>query len=364
MSFAPRSLDAISQAVRGGFRQYLPGTDASLRQSVLYVIAKVMTLLAREYELRLEWLYRQLFLRTASAPAIVRMHAADIGVVQRPASPASGTIAGTGAPNITYPAGVRYLSGAATYITALPFTAGALGDFEARVTAETAGAQTNRDAMSVLMLADPGLWPDLSQEATVTGAGLGGGADVEDIEALRRRALRVKASPPQGGTLADYENWALEVPGVAAVWAANFDNGIGSVGAWLLFAARPNGIPVASDLAAVQAHIEDKRLVRGAFYAVAPAAMPVDLTVRLEPDSVTLRAAVTAELAALFDARLPGARLRPGLPGEPFLLPRAWISERISATIGEDAHSLIAPAVDLTFQPGELPVLGAITWIA
>ena len=49
MSFVARSLDAISQGVRGAFRQYMPGTDASLKQNVTYVIAKVVTLLAREY---------------------------------------------------------------------------------------------------------------------------------------------------------------------------------------------------------------------------------------------------------------------------------------------------------------------------
>ena len=53
MSLATRSLDEISRTVRGAFRQYLPGTDASLKNNVLTVIGKVVTLLAREYELRL-----------------------------------------------------------------------------------------------------------------------------------------------------------------------------------------------------------------------------------------------------------------------------------------------------------------------
>ena len=56
MPFSPRGLTTISQSVRGAFRQYLPGTDAAIRQNVNYVLGKVIALLAREYELRLEWL--------------------------------------------------------------------------------------------------------------------------------------------------------------------------------------------------------------------------------------------------------------------------------------------------------------------
>lgn len=364
MSYIARSLDAISQGVRGAFRQYMPGTDASLKQNVIYVIAKVQTLLAREYELRLEWIYRQLFLRTASRESIVRMHAADIGVYRKPAASASGKVEGTAAAHQTYPAGVRFISGNLSYVSLVAFTADALGSFTVDVVAETAGAATNRDAGAILALADAGLWPTISEEVTVMAGGLGGGADVEDIEALRRRALKVKANPPQGGALSDYEIWALEVPGVASAWAANFANGIGSIGAWVLMSGRRDGIPEQSDLDAIDTYIADKRIVRGSFFAVAPLPKPVDLVIALSPDTVLQRAAVTAALRDFFDARRPDSRIRPGLPGSPFELPLSWISEVISTTVGEDRHRLDEPFTAIVFQPGELPVLGAVTWVA
>lgn len=363
MAYAVRSLADISKAVRGAIRQYLPGTDASLKENVLTVLAKTVALLAHEYELRLAWIERQLFLSTATSEALVRLQAAELGVLQRPASAAAGRVEGTGAPNATYPAGVRYLSGAATYVTDAPFTADALGRFSATLRAERTGFAGNRDEGASLDLVDPGSQPTLSASVTVAAGGLGGGADIESLEDLRARALKRKATPPAGGALADYEGWALEVPGVSAAYAAQFDNGAGRVGAWVLFEGRPNGIPTEADLAAVEAAIVGRRLVRAEFVAVAPVPGSVDITVALTPDSVAERAAVTAALQGFFDPTATGSRIVPGLPGAPFSLPVAWISEVISAVPGESRHVLVEPASGPVFSAGQLPVLGTVTFV-
>ncbi|EDQ33958.1 putative phage protein [Hoeflea phototrophica DFL-43] len=362
MAFPIRSLDEISASVRGAIRQYLPGTDASLMQNVLRVIGKVVTLLSHTYELRQQWIFKQLFLTTATSPAIIRLHAAEYRILQKPASAAAGAVTGTAQAHATYPAGVRFVSAGVTYVTTAGFTANAVGQFTASVQAESAGAATNRDAAAELLLADPALYPTLPTVVAVGAGGLGGGADIESIEDLRARGLKRKASPPQGGTLPDYENWALEVPGVVSAWAANFANGIGTVGVWILFDGRPNGIPEAGDLAAVDAYIENLRLVRAGYFTVAPVAKPVDLTIALSPDTSANRTAVTDALTTFFDATLQDTRLRPGLPDDPFTLPLAWISEVISTVPGETGHVLTVPATGPVFQPGELPVLGAISW--
>lgn len=362
MAFPIRSLDEISASVRGATRQYLPGTDASLKQNVLRVIGKVQALLAHEYELRLKWIFRQLFLSTATSDAIIRLHCAEYRVLQKPASASSGEVTGTGEAHRSYPAGVRFVSAGVTFVTTAQFTANALGAFTAPVQAESAGGATNRDAAAELLLADPALYPTLPTTVAVAAAGLGGGADIEAIEDLRARGLKRKASPPQGGALPDYENWALEVPGVVSAWAANFANGFGTVGVWILFDGRVNGIPQSGDLAAVDAYIESLRLVRGRYYTMAPVAAPVDHTIALSPDTAAMRTAVTEALTSFYDASLKDTRLRPGLPGDPFTLPLAWISEVISGVAGENSHVLSAPAEGPVFQPGELPVLGAISW--
>ncbi len=359
MAYKIRSLNDLGASVRGMFRQYLPGTDASIQQNFVYVCAKVVALLAREYELRLEWIYTQLFVSTATDRAILRMHGADYRIYQKPAAPAVGIITGAGQAGVTYPAGIRFLSGGATYLTTSPFTAASDGAFSASVQAETRGATTNRDTGAVMNLADAALYPTLAQQAEVGVAGLGGGADLEEIESLRKRILARKAQPPQGGALPDYERFALEVPGVLKAWAYQFTNGIGSIVVYFLFDGRVNYIPTSGDVATVQAHIDAKRLIRvDDIVAVAPIADPVNITIAdLSTDTPDVRAAIEANLRAMFLERP-----RPGVAAEPFELSLSWISEAISSATGEDQHTLVLPSTDLSFTNGHIPVLGAVSY--
>lgn len=360
MAFSTRSLDAIGAAVRGAFRQFLPGTDATLRQAFVWVCAKVVALLAREYELRLAWIYAQLFVRSTTDMAMLRMHGADYRIYQKPAAAAGGAAVGTGQAGLTYPAGVRFYSAGVTYVTTGAFTAAGDGAVTAPVQAESRGAATNRDTGAVLTLADPALYPTLSQEFEVAAGGLGGGADMEDLESLRARILARKAQPPQGGALPDYETFALEVPGVLKAWAHKFTDGIGSVAVYVLFEGRVDYIPEPADVAAVQAHLDGKRLIRvDDDVAVAPIPAPLAVTISdLDPDTPEIRAAIEANIRAMLFARA-----RPGLASDPFVLSRSWISQAISEAAGEDSHSLTEPSVEtITYVGGQIPVLGAVTY--
>lgn len=354
----PRSLDALGAQARGFFRRYLPGTDAWLWPNFTAVTAKVLALTVRQIDLRIDWLYRQLFVRTTTWLPILRMHGADYRIYLKPAAAAAGPVTGAGQPGAAYPAGVRWLSGMVTYVATSGFTAAGDGSFVALVQAETTGSATNRDAGAPMTLVDPALYPTLSDEAEAGVGGLGGGADVEDIEAFRARILDRKARPPQGGALPDYERFALEVPGVVKAWAFQFTNGIGSVAVFFLFAGRPNLIPDAGDVAAVQAYIDAKRLIRvDDAVAVAPVAAPVNVTIAdLAVDTDEVRAAIAANLASMFLARA-----RPGVTANPFVLSRSWIGEAISAATGEDSHTLVTPASDLSFDD-TYPVLGTVTY--
>ncbi|MEP9378379.1 baseplate J/gp47 family protein [Aquabacter sp. CN5-332] len=359
MPYNPRSLDELGASVRGAIRRYLTGTDATLKQAFVWVSGKVWALKAREYELRLEWIFKQLFTRTTTDLAVLRMQGADLVVYQKGAAAAGGTIVGTGQAGLTYPAGVRWLSAGATYVSTAPFTAAGDGSFSAAVQAETIGAVTNRDAGAVMTLADPSLYPTLSQEAEVGVGGIGGGADVEGVESLKGRILRRKAQPPQGGALPDYERFALEVPGVLKAWAFQFVGGLGSISVFFLFAGRTNLIPEPGDVAAVQAHIDSLRMIRvDDTVAQAPIADPVNITIAdLVTDTPEVRAAIEANVDAMFLARV-----KPGVTAEPFTLDRSWIGEAISTAAGEDSHTLVLPATNLTFTGGHLAVRGTVTY--
>jgi uncharacterized phage protein gp47/JayE len=358
MAWQIRSLSEASVRIRGAFRQYMPGTDSALANNFVTVVGKVIAGLAHEFELRMGYLARQLFIFTADGQFLA-LHCADIGVYRKQASAASGFIAGTGAALAVYPAGVRFVSGNIIYTSTAPATADASGALTVPVTSETRGAAANRDDGGLLALADPILYPDLSGSWTVTAAGLGGGADTENDESLRARGLQRKRNPPGGGTLDDYERIARDVPGVVAAWAFRGSNSIGSVFVYFLFSGRANLIPEPSDVAVIQSAIDAKRLIRvDDSVAVAPVPHPINITISgLSADTPDVRASISAAISAMFVARC-----RPGIAGNTFTLWREWISEAISGVAGEDHHELVTPAANIVLTGGEFPTLGTVTY--
>jgi uncharacterized phage protein gp47/JayE len=358
MAWTIRSLADISARTRGAFRQYMKGTDAALNTNFVTVVAKVLAGISHEFELRMAWLTKQLFLSTATG-RFLALHASDIGIFRKGASSASGSITVTGTPNFTYSAGVRFLSGNITYVSTTPATASPLGIVTLLVKSDATGAHTNRDADGVLTLADPVLWPSLGQEATVGAAGLGGGADAENDDNLRARALHRKRNPRSGGRLTDYETVALAVPGVFKAWAFRRPLAPGYLAEFFLFEGRPNGIPTAGDVLVVQAAIDAERLIRiDDGVAIAPTPLPIDIEINgLSNDTDDVRAAINFNLASMYVEKC-----RPGIEGDTFTLSRSWISEAISQASGEDRHVLAWPLGDIVLTNGQFPVPGVVTY--
>jgi uncharacterized phage protein gp47/JayE len=361
MAWQIRSVADISARLRGSFRQYLPGTDTSLKNNLLTVIVKVIAGLAHEFELRMGALSRQLFLSTATDLRWVKLHASEVGVFPKAATAAMGSITGIGSALTTYPASIRFVSGGAIYRSTAAATSGNDGVIALPVVSETKGASANRDGGGLLVLADPALYPSLDANWTVELAGIGGGADAEDIESLRARGLTRKRNPPGGGTLTDYEKIATDVPGVIKAWAFRPHNAPGMLVLYFLFAGRAGSIPQPSDVAIVQAAVDIRRLIRvDDSVAVAPISRPVDVRISaLQDDTPEIRAAIEAGIASMFVARC-----RPGLPDDTFIVPRSWFSEIISAVSGEDRHTLLEPVADITLSSGQFPTNGTFTYVA
>ncbi|KAA3510094.1 baseplate J/gp47 family protein [Agrobacterium rosae] len=358
MAWQIRPLADVSSRIRGAFRQYMPGTDSALKNNFVTVVVKVLAGLSHEYELRMAYLARQLFVTTATG-RFLQLHASDVGIFRKPASPASGRISGKGTPNKTYPAGIRFVSGSQTYISSSPASASMYGNISFTVKAEDSGFRTNRDADGVLTLSAPLLWPDLTQEFTVTAEGIGGGADIEDDDGLRTRALFRKRNPPGGGKLSDYEDIALSVPGVQKAWAFRNPLAPGFIAVYFLFKGRPNYIPTASDVVTVQAAIDAARLIRiDDNVAVAPTPYGIDVTIYgLTSDTTEVRQQIEAGLAAMYVEKC-----RPGITGDVFAVSRSWISEVISQVTGEDRHVLALPQDDVILTNGQFPVPGVMTY--
>tara|TARA_R110002020_G_scaffold471284_1_gene698216 strand:- start:11728 stop:12810 length:1083 start_codon:yes stop_codon:yes gene_type:complete len=358
MAWQIRSLAEASQRIRGAFRQYMPGTDAALKNNFITVTGKVLAGLAHEFELRMAYLSRQMFLTTATGQFLA-MHCSDVGIYRKPASTATGAAEGLGSPGVTYPSGVRLASGGWIYVSTAPATAAPDGTIVLSITSEAAGSGANREGEGLLQLADPILWSGLGSEWLITEAGMGGGADLETDESLRARGLQRKRNPPGGGTLSDYERIALAVPGVLKAWAFRAPLAPGFIVVHFLFAGRADFIPEAGDVAAVQAAIDAQRLIRvDDSVATAPVRRVVDIEIDgLSYDTPEIRAGIETAIRAMFLERC-----RPGIAGDTFSVSVSWISEAISGVTGEDRHELVEPTADIVLTNGEFPVLGDVTY--
>lgn len=359
MAWSIRSLAEASQAIRGAFRQHLPGTDTALKNNFVTVVTKVLAGMSQEFELRMGFVARQLFARTAALPFLI-LHGADVGIYRKSASGAGGVIEGMGAPNFIYPAGLRFVSGNNTYVSISPAQASPTGAALIAVAAEDRGSATNREAGGLLTRADPGLYPTLGSDLTVGASGLGGGADIEDVEDLRARVIFRKANPPGAGKLSDYERIVRDVPGVLKAWGYRDSMTPSFIVVFFLFADRPARIPTAGDKIIVQAAVDAQRMIRVNDSVVeAPTPDPLNPVIaNLVNDSEDIRARIaTAIDKVLYE------RARPGIAGNVFWLSRSWIAEAISSVAGEDSHELNWPLDDLPYTSGRYPVVGTVSFV-
>ncbi|HEY9105213.1 MAG TPA: baseplate J/gp47 family protein [Roseateles sp.] len=349
MPFARPSLADLKARAAADIEAGLPGADARLRRSNLAVIASMHAAGFHSLYGYLDWLALQLMVDTAETVFLDR-YAGIWGVLRVPASFAAGPVAVTGTSGVTVPAGTQLQrSDGVGYTTTADITL-ASGAAELPVAALVAGAAGNADAGTRMAFVAP--VSGVNSSAVVAAAGLTQGADRESDEALRGRVLARIQQPPMGGAKSDYEAWALEVPGVTRAWVYPLENGPGTVVVRFVRDGDASLIPDSTEVAAVQAYIDDLRPVTANVTVEAPAAAPLDMTIQLTPSTAAVKAAVTAELQDVLQ--------REAMPGGTILL--SHLREAISVSAGEVNNVLTSPTTDVTHAAGEMPVLGTITW--
>ena len=260
-----------------------------LRRRLLAVLARMQGGVAHGLYGYLDWQALQLMPDTAEAEHLARW-ASIWGVSRKPATKATGYAvfpASTGAvlpagTELLRPDGVRYLTLADVFAAA--------GKARVAIEAVEAGLAGNAGADTPLQLAAPvlGLEAVGASDGEITG-----GAEEEGDASLRARLLARIRNQPSGGAARDYVAWALEVAGVTRAWCSPGEMGRGSVTVRIMMdETYADGIPHADDVARVREHIEGLRPVTADVYVVAPVATPIDLDLRIIPDTPRLRATV------------------------------------------------------------------------
>lgn len=329
MAFDRPTLTEIIDRITADFVSRLNLTGALLRNSVVRVLSRVYAGAVHGLYGYLDFLSRQLIPDTAE-DEYLQAWADTWGISRQPATYASGPVVFTGTDSSVIPAGsVLQASDGSEYETQADATITG-GTVTATVEAQAAGAAGNLSAGVTLSLVSPISGVDNS--ATVDTGGITGGTDIESDESLRARLLARIQQPPQGGAAHDYENWALEVVGVTRAFVFPLRYGLGTVGVTFVLDGEASIIPDAGKVAEVQDYIDERRPVTADVTVFAPVEVQLDMTIKLEPNTAAVQAAVTAEIADL---------IRRESEPDGFLYV-SQLDEAISIAQGEIDHEIVS----------------------
>ena len=322
MPFPRPTLTELQDQVSGDIQSSLPGTETLLRYSNLAITGKALASLANGHYGYLDWIAKQAT-PFGAEDEYLEGWAGLKSITRKPATAAACPCTFAGTASVTIPAGAMLIrNDGMAYTTVADITLDG-GSGTVGIACAAAGADGNAPAGTVLTLAQAisGVVSGTPVSGPITG-----GADVESDDALRGRMLKAFANPPQGGSLSDYEQWALQVAGVTRCWPV--PNGMGPLTMVLYFmmddaeaahggfpqgsngvaAAETRAVVATGDQLALANYIFAKQPATPIIYAIAPSPNNITLTIAgLSGASASVQTAVQAAAAqALFLGGTPG----------------------------------------------------------
>ncbi len=355
MPFNVPSLEQLKKLSRDSIVNAVAKGRPIIRRTIEDAIGNAVGAVQYLHLERLLVVWDQLWPDTATGRWLDR-HASMWGLTRKDAGPAGGKVRITGVTGNTVPLGTSWTSEEGFSYTTLEEAEIPTGEeVFVLVEATTGGAATRLPASAELSLDAAIAGVDDVATVIIGDAGedgLVGGSDLESDDDLRVRVLARIQNPPEGGSVADYIGWALEVPGVTRAWAIPWVNGPGTV---LVLVVDDNSDPItpgATKLAEVLAYlvtVAPATDVPGIVVA-APVLVPVDHQMILSPNTATVQSAVDDQLDDFYNVRELGADVK-----------LSQITGAIDAAPGEDWNELQVPAADVVIDVFELAVRGPTT---
>lgn len=310
-----------------------------------------------------QWTLRQIFAATADAEQLARI-GDQYGLTPSAAVRAILEADVTGVDATSIPAGTLWGSDSTGVVYSVKTTAIiAAGVATIEIEALTAGDIGNLTAGETLTISSP--IAGLDSTATVSATVITG-EDAEDTEVFRSDVQQRQANPPQGGAAPDYVQWQREVPGIVKAFAHLLTAGFATC--YPMIALTGDRIPDAPKLAEVQAYLADLRRkpLQSTPVATAMTEVVFDITITgLDPDTPELRANIESALAAYLLERFP--RQYPDELAPTDVVSTAGLG---GVAVGAGMQSGVLtmeadamPASTRTLAPGELAIIGSMTWL-
>lgn len=386
MPFARDSLSTLIEKTLADIQARLAGANPWLRRGFLNVMGRVLAAQHNDQLGYIDWVSKMAIPVTAEGE-FIDAWAALRGLTRKAPSAAAGTASIVGGiPSSPISAGTELTKiengSTVTYTVTTGITLDPAGTGTLELQSTAVGAISNADAGTPLRFVSPPAGvPETASVITMTG-----GTDLEDDATFRARMLKAYAAPPQGGDLADYENWALAVPGVTRAWAGGSSiSGAGSVTVFFMMdddahnggSPPGHGIPIGTDgvsqyetrdtpatgdQLAVADYIFDKRPVTALVYAFSPIPVPLNIIVGEVPVDDDIRGGIADAVEGfILREASPGGVTLPDLsPGGVLDLSHLW--DAISAVPGLDHFILVSPTSDIVVAAGQISVPGTIVF--
>jgi len=291
-SFAVPTLEEAIARVAGDLQATLAGTDPFAPGSDEWALSRVVGGVNYLQHGFLEAILRELFVGSASQQNLERI-GGIWGVLRNQPTGSRYEISATSSDATTVPAATLLTSASGVEFETdaeVVFTGAETKTIT--ITSNDTGTDCNLDVGAALTFA--AAIPDMDAEATVSSE-VEAAADLEDLEAYRSRILHAIQNRAQGGALADYVGWALDVDGVTRAWADSPSWGKVRV----VFEGAPSGATVEAGIVSSGKPVTAILIiVQGTGYQVS-----LDLQVKRETgyDAGTVTTNIEAALTALFD---------------------------------------------------------------
>ncbi len=361
MAFDRPTLLEIVQRITTDIMTKVTGAITFLRRSVFKVFAKVIGGAIHLVYGYLDQMVKQLFVDTADT-TYLEMLGSEIGITRTAGAKATGGTKATGTNGTIIDAGTRVQSSSGNVYLVDTAATIAAGTANLTLTAEEVGVDYNEVAGVTLSFVTP--ISGVDTDTIVDSNGLTGGLDEESDDNLRERILLRKRQPPHGGSIYDYELWALEVAGVTRTWIIPEYLGIGTIGMAFVRDDDSSIIPTSAQMTTVENYIfshtdtltgQDVGIpvtAEAGFYMIPLTALAIDLNIEIYPNTNAIQAAVRTQLDDCIKEF--------GGPGETVAISQLY--EAIGAAVGEIKHRIINPVADITAATNQVQVLGSITF--
>lgn len=328
MAWTSPTLSELISRVESDLNTKFFGTAATLRRSVLKVLARVWAGVVYPLHLFLFWIYAQAFAHLADGDQLDR-HGQEIGVFRKPATFANGLVIFHGTTGVVIPQGtlIQTVSDRVEYQTTQDVTL--TGPTLVSVTAIVVGSAGNQESGVPLELVSPIVGVD----TVCTSGAISEGAEIEGDEEYRARILYKKRNPPQGGADADYVIWATSVSPVTDCWVFPQFPEANSV---TLRVANYNATPPVLSPSEVQDVVDyvtdrSRRPVTADVRVASVQVSAIVVRAQIRPYNTATMAATDTELRDLFSARAK-SQGEPGTPGT--TIARSQVQNAISSATG------------------------------